>query len=158
MKRKLEALVAVLAISANGCATTTNNLSSFPPTTDGKSLDQEYDSVDDLLRPEDVRRLADSNYMVISESKYQDSEGKEKMVHSIGTAVVYKNIGSKSYLATANHVVENEEALFSFYNGQINKLEKVSEQFYLLEDDEVGIVHVRGHLLLDVKQRHDVEG
>lgn len=137
MKRTLEAVVGALALSMAGCAANTSAVTAGVPSSSVPAVTGRYDSVDDLLNLEDVRKLAGANYMVISESKYKDSEGKEIVLHSLGTAVVYKDIGSKTYLATANHVVQNEEVLFSFFRG---KLEKVSEQFYLLEDDEVELL------------------
>lgn len=139
MKRTLEALVATVALSATACVTNTSNLTTYvPSTTNTQAPDGKYDSVDDLINPEDIKTLKKTSYMVISESKYKNSQGQELTLHSLGTSVVYEDIGKKTYLATANHVVQNEDVLFSFFKG---KLEKVSEQFYLLEDDEIDILH-----------------
>src|SRR3989338_4152988 len=122
MKRTLEALVAVLALSAGSCAA----VNSAPS--------RAYSSIADLKNPADVEALKNANYMIVSESKYKDSEGVEITLHSLGTAVVYANTEKETYLVTASHVVQNEESLF---NPFIGKLERTSEQFYLLEDDEV---------------------
>ena len=138
MKRTLEALVGALALSMTGCAANTPTLTTDVPSSPVPAADGKYDSVDDLINPETIQTLKKTSYMVISESKYKNSEGKEIILHSLGTAVVYKDIGSKTYLATADHLVQNEDVLFSLFKG---KLEKVSEQFYLLEDDEVDMLH-----------------
>lgn len=139
MKHTLEALALSLTLAATGCATNTSTLATNTPSSSPASAaDGKYDSVDDLINPEDIRTLKKTSYLVISESKYKDPEGKELTLHSLGTSVIYTDIGEKTYLATANHLVENEDVLFSLFRG---KLQKVSEQFYLLEDDEVDILH-----------------
>lgn len=138
MKRTLEALVATLALSTVGCATNSSNLSAYAPSVNNQIADGKLDSVDDNVNPEEVQKLPQFSYMVISESKYKTSSGEELTLHSLGTANIYKDLGNKTYLSTANHVVQNEEVLFSLFKG---RLEKVSEQFYLLEDDEVDRLH-----------------
>lgn len=136
MKHTLEALLATVALSTASCATIPKNLHYANSIPDGK-----YDSVDDLINPEEVRKLADANYMVISEVKYKTPEGEEFTLHNLGTAVIYKSIGSKTYLATANHFVQKENVLVGTFKGKLVKVEKVSEQFYLLEDKEVDMFH-----------------
>lgn len=136
MKNILETIVTALTLSASGCASSNPNVSinhSAAAVADGK-----YDSVDDFVNPEDPPKLKDTSYMVISESEYKGPDGKQTTMHSLGTAVIYKDIGSKTYLATANHVVENEKALYDFFG---NKYELSSEKFYLLEDEQVGRMH-----------------
>ena len=152
MKRTLEAVVAALTLSAVGCVNNATTLAIAVPSVTATPLhDEKYDSVDDLINPEDIQTLPKMSYMVISESKYKTAEGEEIILHSFGSTVVYSDIGKKTYLATANHVVENENFLFSFFKG---RLEKVSEQFYLLEDYEVDVLHETMRRLIEsrVKQ------
>ncbi|MDP3698948.1 MAG: serine protease [Nanoarchaeota archaeon] len=136
MKHTLEALVAALALSATGCVTNTSMLSAHAPSV--VAADGKLDSVDDYVNPEDPSKLKDANYMVISESKYKNPKGETVTFHSLGSAGIYKDIGSKTYLFTANHVVQNEKVMYDFFG---RKYELLSEKFYLLEDDEVDRLH-----------------
>src|SRR3989344_8104337 len=136
MKRTLEALAMALTLSVTGCAVNTSNLS--VQNASMSAVDGKYDSVDDNIDPADPVKLKDASYMVISESKYKDPQGKNLTFHSLGTAVIYKDIGEKTYLATANHVVQNEKVMYDWFG---RKYELLSEQFYLLEDDQVDRLH-----------------
>ena len=129
---KLESLVVALTLSATGCAVNTSNLSVHNAPV--AAVDRKYDSVDNNINPEDLPKLKDASYMIISESKYKDPKGETVTLHSLGTAVIYKDVGNKTYLATANHVVENEKVRYDLFG---KKYELLSEKFYLLEDDEV---------------------
>lgn len=154
MKHTLETLLMATTLSATGCTANTLTLTTNVPSSNSVlAADGKYDSVDDLINPEEYGKLAKFNYMVIGDSKYKDSKGNEITLHSLGTAVIYTDIGSKTYLATANHVVQNEEILFSFFKG---KLEKVSEQFYLLEDYEIDILHDTLRTLAESKKQEAV--
>ena len=140
MKRTLEAVVAALALSSAGCVTNTSTLPAYAPI-NGQVQDGKYDSLDNYVNVADIQGLKDASYMVISESKYKDPKGETVTFHSLGTAVIYKDVGNKTYLITANHVVQNEDVLYDFFG---RKYEKLSEKFYLLDDDQVGRFH---HLL-----------
>lgn len=156
MKHTLEALVATLALSAVGCVTNTSNLTAYSPSTQAQVQDGKYDSVANLVNPEDTQKLADTSYMVISESKYKNPQGKTVTFHSLGTAVIYKDIGKQTYLATANHVVQNEKVMHDWFGG---KYELVSEKFYLLEDDQVERLHslLRKFSVVNDQQKFYVE-
>lgn len=132
MKRTLKSLVAVLALSGSACAAHTTPITANIPVT-GQSQDRAYDSLDNLVNVADIPALREASYMVISESKYKDPDGKTVVFDSLGTAVLYKDVGDKSYLATAHHVVYNEDIVFDFFGG---KYEKISEEFYLLDDKQ----------------------
>ncbi len=134
MKRTLEALAVALSLSTTGCVTNVSNLAAYAPSPQAQAPDGKYDSVDNLVNPSDTQKLADTSYMVISESKYKDPKGETVTLHSLGTAVIYKDIGKSTYLATANHVVQNEKIMYDFLG---RKYELLSEKFYLLEDEEV---------------------
>jgi len=136
MKRTLEALVFAFALSATGCAVNTSNLSVHNASL--AAVDGKYDSVDDNIDPADPPKLKDASYMVISESKYKDPKGETVTFHSLGTAVIYKDVGKNTYLATANHVVQNEKVMYDWFG---RKYELLSEQFYLLEDSQVDRLH-----------------
>jgi len=136
MKRTLEALVATLILSTTGCAVKTSNLSVQNASLN--ATDEKYDSVDDYVGQEAVQKLEDATYMVISESKYKKPDGGIITLHSLGTAVIYKDIGLRTYLVTADHVMENEKVMYDFFG---RKYELQSEKFYLLEDDEVDRLH-----------------
>lgn len=137
MKTTLSALVTVLALSV-GCATNNSTVQVQVPAAAAVERDGKYDSIDDLVDREDVEKLKDASYMVISESKYKNSKGETVTFHSLGTAVLYGDVGPRTYLVTVNHVVQNDEVIYSLFRG---KFEKVSEQFYLLEDYEVDVLH-----------------
>lgn len=141
MKRTLEGLVATFVISATGCVANSSNLSvSVPPvTSQAQDQDGKYDSVDDLINPENIKKLKDASYMVISEAKYKDSKGVEINLHSLGTAEIYTDIKKKTYLVTANHVVQNDDVMYRF--PSMDEVKKVSDQFFLLEDYQVNILH-----------------
>ena len=138
MKHTLEALVASLTLFSTACVTNSSTLSAYAPSVNSQAPDGKYDSTDDLVNQDDLQRLGDASYMVMSESKYKDPSGKTVTFHSLGTAVIYKDIGNKTYLATANHVVENEKVMYDWFG---RKYELLSEKFYLLEDDEVDRLH-----------------
>ncbi len=141
MKTTLSALVTALTLSSAGCTTNTSTVSVYAPsvTAEGGDVkDGKYDSIDDLVNPQDIEKLKDASYMVISESKYKNPKGEIVTFHSLGTAVVYQNIGNRTYLVTANHVVQNDDTIYNFFGW---KYEKVSEEFYLLEDYEVNELH-----------------
>jgi len=133
---KLESLVVALALSATGCAVNTSNLSVHNASL--AAVDGKYDSVDDNIDPADPPRLKDASYMVISESKYKNPQGETVTFHSLGTAVIYKDVGKNTYLATANHVVQNEKVMYDWFGRKYGLL---SEQFYLLEDSQVDRLH-----------------
>lgn len=134
IKHTLEALVLALAVGSTHCATNTTTIT-IPASS---SHDGKYDSIDNDVNQEDIDKLKSVSYMVISESKYKTAEGEEVAFHSIGTAVMYRNTEEKTYMVTANHVVENEEVMYDFFG---RKYEKLSEQFFLLEDQEVDTLH-----------------
>ncbi len=137
MKHTLTALVAALALNGAGCATNTYTIA-YPPVAvaghDGK-----YDSIDDYVDREDIDKIKDANYMVISESKYENPKGEIETLHSLGTAVLHSDVGRRTYLVTANHVVQNEPELFDFFG---NKYKLLSEKFYLLDDHDVDVLHL----------------
>lgn len=133
MKRTLESLVVALTLSVPGCATTVPNRSISTPVS-GQITDGKYDSLDNYVNVADIQALKDANYMVVSESKYKGPDGKEIVFHSLGTAVLYKDIGQKTYLVTANHVVQNDDVVLDFLGREYHK---ISESFYLLEDNQV---------------------
>ncbi|MBI4147455.1 trypsin-like peptidase domain-containing protein [Candidatus Woesearchaeota archaeon] len=141
MKRTLEGLIAAFVISATGCVANSSNLSisALPRTSQAQDQDGKYDSVDDLINPENIKKLKDASYMVISEAKYKDPKGVEITLHSLGTAEIYTDVKKKTYLVTANHVVQNDEIMYRF--PSMDKINKVSEQFFLLEDYQVNILH-----------------
>ena len=141
MKRTLEGLIAAFVISATGCVANSSNLSvSAPPvTSQAQDQDGKYDSVDDLINPENIKKLKDASYMVISEAKYKDSKGAEITLHSLGTAEIYTDVKKKTYLVTANHVVQNDDVMYRF--PSMEEVKKVSDQFFLLEDYQVNILH-----------------
>lgn len=138
MKQTLEVLAVALSLSATGCVTNTSALTAYSPSTQAQIQDGKYDSTDVLVNKEDLGKLKDASYMVISESQYKDPSGKTVTFHSLGTAVIYKDVSDKTYLATANHVVQNEKELYDWFG---RKYELLSEKFYLLEDDEVDRLH-----------------
>lgn len=154
MKRTLEALVAAVALSATACVTNTSNLTANVPSAAIQVPDGKLDSNDNLIDQEVFKTLPKTSYMVISESKYKTSNGEEVTLHSFGSSIIYTDIGKKTYLATANHVVENEEILFSIFKG---RLEKVSEQFYLLEDYEVNVLYDTMRKLTEARAHEDVK-
>ncbi|GEM_PF-3940872 len=133
MKRALESLVVALALSSTGCASNMSNSTISTPVS-GQAADGKYDSLDNYVNVVDIPALKDSNYMVMSESKYKTPDGKEVILHSLGTAVLYKDVGDKTYLATAYHVMKNEDTLYDFFGKEYKRL---SEKFYLLDDREV---------------------
>jgi S1-C subfamily serine protease len=135
MKRTLESLIAVLALSGSACVHTDTTKISGDIPVNRQTQDGNYDSLDNNVQVADVPALKDASYMVISESKYKDPDGKTVVFDSLGTAVLYKDVGDKSYLATAHHVMHNEDTLYDFFGG---KYEKLSEQFYLLDDQQAG--------------------
>ncbi len=141
MKRTLEGLVVAVVISATGCVANMSNLSmSAPPvTSQAQDQDGKYDSVDDFVNPENIKKLKDASYMVISEAKYKNPKGEEVALHSLGTAEIYTNIKKKTYLVTANHVVQNDDVMYRF--PSMEEVKKVSDQFFLLEDYQVNILH-----------------
>src|SRR3989338_2290621 len=136
MKRTLETLVVAFALSTTGCAVNTSNLSVHNASL--AAVDGKYDSVDDNINPADPPKLKDANYMIISESKYKNPQGKTVTFHSLGSAGIGKDIGNKTYLFTANHVVQNEKVMYDWFG---RKYELLSEKFYILEDDEVDRLH-----------------
>jgi len=152
MKRTLEALVAGLALFTTGCATNTT-VSVRIPSILFEGKDGRYDSIDNHINPEEVQKLKTASYMIISESKYKTSKGEEVILHSVGSSIIYADIETKTYLATASHVVENEKSLFSFFKG---RLEKISEKFYLLEDYEVDLLHESMRRLAESRARQGV--
>jgi len=139
MKRTLEALVASLTLFSTACVTNSSSLTAYAPAgTTTQTPDGKYDSVDDLVNPEETQKLPDFSYMVISESKYKNPKGEIETFHSLGTANITKDIGNRTYLDTANHVVQNEKVMYDWFG---RKYELLSEKFYLLEDDQVDRLH-----------------
>ncbi|MEK6940203.1 MAG: S1C family serine protease [Nanoarchaeota archaeon] len=134
MKRTLESLVVALAFSSTGCAATAMSNSALSTPISGQTADGKYDSVDNYVNVADIQALRDSNYMIISESKYKGPDGKEVTLQSFGTGVVYQDVGNKTYLVTAYHVMANEKEVYDFFG---RKYELLSEKFYLLDDDQV---------------------
>src|SRR3989344_328395 len=133
MNRTLESLVVALALTSTGCATTTSNSAISTPVS-GQTADGKYDSLDNYVNIADIPRIKDANYMIISEATYKTPDNKEITLHSLGTGVLYKDIGTKTYLVTANHVVQNDDVIQDILGREYKKL---SEKFYLLDDDQV---------------------
>src|SRR3989344_1992317 len=133
MKRTLESLVVALALTSTGCATNMPASTLSTPVS-GQTADGKYDSLDNHVNIADIPRIKDANYMIISEATYKTPDNKEITLHSLGTAVLYKDIGNKTYLVTANHVVQNDDVIQDLLGREYKKL---SEHFYLLDDDQV---------------------
>ncbi len=133
MKRTLESLVFALALSSAGCVTTNTPNNTLPILVSGQTADGKYDSLDNYVDVAAIPGLKDANYLIMSESKYKTPDGKEIILHSLGTAVLYKDVGDKTYLVTANHVVKNEDVLRDFFGKEYKKL---SEKFFLLDDSQ----------------------
>jgi len=132
MKNALKVLAMALTLNGANCASNTSTIPVHPVVM--ANGDGKYDSIDDYVNIQKVERLEDASYMIISESNYTNSKDEKIILHSLGTAVLYKEAANRIYLATAHHVVENEKTIYSYIRG---KMEKVSERFYLLDDNEV---------------------
>lgn len=131
----------VLALSSNGCSVAaSHNTALNPSNIENKNLDKSsdsFDSIDDYVDVSKLSNLLASTYMVISESEYTAPSGKIETFHSLGSSELYKDIKDRTYLVTANHVVDNEDEMFDFFG---RKYTKKSETFYLLEDDQVHVL------------------
>src|SRR3989344_1084346 len=132
MKRTLEALVVALAISAPGCATSSNLSPSYP--LNQQAADGKYDSVDDYVNDQEIQGLKDASYMILNQSTYKTQEGKEIILQKFGTSIIYRDVDTSTYLVTANHVMQNEEVLHDFFGREYKK---ISEKCYILDDNQV---------------------
>lgn len=131
MGKKFTLGALVLALSSGGCIKQENT-----PLKKTETLkkDGSFDSIDDRIDVSGLSSLLDSTYFIVSELQYENPDGEIETFHSLGSGVLYKDIGERTCLATAKHVVDNEDSIFDFFGKEYKKK---SEKFYLLEDRQV---------------------
>ena len=140
--KKISLCALVAALSSSGCAANLSNNSSEKnikhlindPT--GKTNDKGFDSIINLVDKSKNDSLADATYLIVSESQYVNPAGETETFHSFGSSFLLSDVGERTILGTADHVVDNKDEIFDFWGG---KYEKKSERFYLLEDHQVHV-------------------
>jgi len=112
----------VIALSSVGCkninpSVPVNQTNTINDKTVQDSPSAGFDSIDDHVNIDKFPNLLDSTYFIINEAQYENPDGEIETFHSLGSAVLHSDVRDRTYLVTANHVVDNEDEIFNFFMG-----------------------------------------